>query len=87
MFEPTIGVPFTAAVLSNGDGTFITVTVTVTTATGRFTTNIVNGSNRSTRVVYFDPDPSEVPIPPGTTNFGAAGPRRWPLDMSFCSAA
>ena len=82
---PTLGVPFLAASLSNDDGTTITFTVTKTTAAGRFSTVIVNGSNRSSRIVYYSPERSEVTIPPGTTNIGTAGTRRWPLNMAFCS--
>jgi hypothetical protein len=83
----TLGVPFLAASLSNRDGTTITFTVTVTDNNGRFSTVIVNGSALSTRIVYYDPDRAEVTIPAGTTNIGTGGPRRWPLNMAFCSAA
>jgi hypothetical protein len=86
MFEPTIGVAFMAASLSNGDGTIITFTVTVTDSAGRFSTVIENGSARPSRLVFYDPDRSEVTIPAGTTTLGSAGPRRWPLSLTFCSA-
>jgi hypothetical protein len=83
---PTIGVPFLAANLSNGDGTTITVTVTVTDRNGRFSTVIDNSSSRPTRIVFRNPDPVEVAVPSGRTTLGTAGSRRWPLDISFCSA-
>ena len=85
-FIPVIGVPFQALQLSNGDGTTITVTITVADAQARFSTSINNTSVRSTRIVFYDPDPTEVSIPAGITNIGTAGPRRWPVALSVSSA-
>lgn len=85
-WSPTIGVPFQAVQLSNGDGTSITVTITVNDGAGRFSTTIDNGSVRATRVAYYDPAPGEVNVPAGQTVLASSGARRWPISMSFSSA-
>lgn len=72
--------------MSNGDGTYLTATVTITDAQGRFTLSINNGSVRVARVTYFDPEPIPVSIQPGVTSV-PTGNRRWgSVSTSFSSA-
>lgn len=85
-FVPTIGVPFTAIQMSSGDGSVLTVTITVNDAAGRFSTTVDNSSVRATPIVYYDPLPTRVSVPAGQTVFASSGARRWPVSMSFSSA-
>ena len=85
-FVWTIGVQFQACRLVSGDGSVVNVAVTVTDAAGRFSTVIDNSSDRTTRVVYYDPLPGTVQVPPGQTTLSTSGSRRWPLSMSVSSA-
>lgn len=84
---PTVGVPFTLAVVSNADGGTVTATITVTDGVGRYTLTVVNTGTSPARVVLHNPDVS-FNVPVGETVLPIPGARRWLTStFSVCSAA